>query len=169
MQLPNASPDPVTATAPAGDIANRPDRVALISAHIDGLSSALRALNRTIHADPELGYEEHSAHAQFAAFFAGLDGWAVTSYAYGVSSAFVAWHDTGCAGPVGSFEAEYGPCFNVLLLVLSARALHGFFLLLSFLRDRTCVRASELTRLKRQLAPNERLSDRSKCKHRCAN
>ncbi|KAL3961116.1 hypothetical protein ACCO45_006233 [Purpureocillium lilacinum] len=77
-----------------------------ISAAVDDLAASFWPINKTIHDNPELAYEEHHAHHVLTRFMAAQDGWCVTRSAYGIDTAWVAVYDSGRRGPVVSFNAE---------------------------------------------------------------
>ncbi|UNI25029.1 hypothetical protein JDV02_010738 [Purpureocillium takamizusanense] len=89
-----------------GDDAGRPPLLEDISAAVDELAVAFWPVNKTIHDNPELAYEEHHAHHVLTRFMAAQDGWRVTRSAYGIDTAWVAVYDSGRRGPVVSFNAE---------------------------------------------------------------
>lgn len=78
-----------------------------ISDHVDALSSDLRSISLDIHDHPELCYKEFYAHELLTKFLGQQEGWQVTPSAYDIKTAFVAVYDSGRAGPVVSFNAEY--------------------------------------------------------------
>ena len=88
-----------------------------ISAHIDALSASLRHLSLTIHDNPEVRNKELIAHDALTKFVSEQQGqtWEVTPSAYGIATAFVAVYDSGRAGPVVSFNAEYGELVSFLV------------------------------------------------------
>ncbi|KAG8157569.1 hypothetical protein KVR01_012611 [Diaporthe batatas] len=77
-----------------------------ISSYVDSIAESLWPVNKTIHDNPELGYEEHIAHDTLVEFVKSQGGWKVTPSAYGIETAWVAVHDTGREGPVVSFNVE---------------------------------------------------------------
>ncbi|KAM7212378.1 p-aminobenzoyl-glutamate hydrolase subunit B [Rhypophila decipiens] len=62
------------------------------------------SINRQIHENPELAYEEHKAHDAFVSLLQSL-GFTVTPHAYGVETAFSAEYGTG--GRLVIYNAEY--------------------------------------------------------------
>jgi hypothetical protein len=100
--------DFVLITHPDAASAGEPPYLPAISAYVDTLASDLWPVNKTIHDNPELGYEEVIAHRTLTEFMRSRAGWKVTPSAYGIATAFVAVHDSGRKGPVVSFNAEYG-------------------------------------------------------------
>ena len=75
---------------------------------IEELSDDLWVVNKQIHDNPELGYEERKAHALLTDFMKSRNGWKVTASAYGMETAWVAVNDSGKKGPVVSFNVEMG-------------------------------------------------------------
>ncbi|KAJ2971692.1 hypothetical protein NUW58_g9344 [Xylaria curta] len=73
---------------------------------IDGFATELWEVNKTIHDNPELGYEEFIAHETLTKFMSRQQGWKVTPSAYGLATAWVAVFDSGKKGPVVSFNVE---------------------------------------------------------------
>jgi amidohydrolase len=76
---------------------------------VDFIQSAkedLSAVNTKIHDNPEVGYEEHKAHALLTNFLKCRQGWKVTTSAYGIATAWIAVYDSGKRGPVVSFNVE---------------------------------------------------------------
>lgn len=79
-----------------------------IDRFIDNISEELWIINKHIYDNPELGYEEHKAHALLTDFMKSRSGWMVTPSAYGMATAWVATYDSGAIGPVVSFNVEMG-------------------------------------------------------------
>jgi hypothetical protein len=79
-----------------------------ISEAIEKLRVDLWPLNKYIHENPELAFEEHKAHEALTNFMQSYEGWRVTKSAYGISTAWEAVYDGGKAGPLVSFNAEMG-------------------------------------------------------------
>lgn len=79
-----------------------------ISSYVDSIADALWPVNKTIHDNPELGYEEYIAHDTLIKFMKSQGGWKVTPSAYGIKTAWIAVHDSGRKGPVVSFNVEMG-------------------------------------------------------------
>ncbi|GFF22393.1 peptidase M20 domain-containing protein 2 [Aspergillus udagawae] len=75
-----------------------------IDEYIATLEVPLRELNKNIHENPELAYEEHHAHDTLCAFLESLNI-PVTRHAYGISTAFEA--TVGDQGRCVNFNAEY--------------------------------------------------------------
>lgn len=86
-----------------------------INVAIDGISETLWEINKKIHDNPELGYEEFIAHDTLTRFMKGIDGWKVTTSAYSLKTAWVAVWDSGKKGPVISFNCEMGASIQVHL------------------------------------------------------
>lgn len=91
-------------TAPTSDSAYLSE----ISSFVDGIADALWPVNKTIHDNPELGYEEYIAHKTLTNFMRSQHGWEVTASAYGIATAWIAVYDSGKEGRVVSFNAEMG-------------------------------------------------------------
>ncbi|KAI0506457.1 hypothetical protein F5B22DRAFT_448674 [Xylaria bambusicola] len=77
-----------------------------ISDFVNHIEDKLWDVNRTIHDNPELGYEEFIAHKTLTKFMSSQSGWKVTPSAYGLATAWVAVFDSGKKGPVVSFNVE---------------------------------------------------------------
>ncbi|KAF8853609.1 metal-dependent amidase/aminoacylase/carboxypeptidase [Acephala macrosclerotiorum] len=77
----------------------------IINKSIDDLDSQLHDINRKIHENPELGYEEHKAHDNVVAFLRA-HGLAVTPHAFGLETSFVCDYGKD-DGPVVAFNVEY--------------------------------------------------------------
>ncbi|CAJ2513060.1 Uu.00g011790.m01.CDS01 [Anthostomella pinea] len=73
---------------------------------INSIADELWPVNKKIHDNPELGYEEFIAHATLTQFMRTQPGWKVTPSAYGLATAWVAVFDSGSEGPVVSFNVE---------------------------------------------------------------
>ncbi|KAF2495740.1 hypothetical protein BU16DRAFT_398868 [Lophium mytilinum] len=82
------------------------DHLDSVGSYIDRIADTLWPINKKIHDNPELGYEEKIAHAALTGFLKTRKGWKVTPSAYGLETAFVAVYDSGKKGPVISFNAE---------------------------------------------------------------
>lgn len=88
-----------------------------ISSYVDSLADALWPVNKTIHDNPEMGFEEHIAHRTLTNFMRTQSGWEVYPSVYGMSTAWLAVYDSGKKGPVVSFNAEMGmPRLDSVLL-----------------------------------------------------
>lgn len=85
-----------------------PNYLSDIDGFINQISEELWRVNTAIHDNPELGYEEHKAHALLTGFMKSKEGWRVTTSAYGMDTAWIAVYDSGRAGPVVSFNVEMG-------------------------------------------------------------
>ncbi|GJD03628.1 aminobenzoyl-glutamate utilization protein B [Colletotrichum higginsianum] len=79
-----------------------------VSEYIDSIVDDLWPINKEIHDNPELGYEEVKAHDLLTSFMESHEGWNVTRSIYNISTAFVAVFEGSGDGPVVSFNAEYG-------------------------------------------------------------
>lgn len=91
-----------------GLMESRAKHLADINDFIEKISDELWIINRKIHDNPELGYEEHKAHALLTSFLKSKKGWKVTPSAYGMDTAWVAVYDSGEKGPVVSLNVEMG-------------------------------------------------------------
>lgn len=87
---------------------SRAKYLADINDFIEKISDELWIVNKHIHDNPELGYEEHKAHALLTSFLKRRKGWKVTPSAYGMDTAWVAVYDSGEKGPVVSLNVEMG-------------------------------------------------------------
>ncbi|KAI8954407.1 hypothetical protein F4801DRAFT_501824 [Xylaria longipes] len=85
---------------------SEPGHLQEISDFIDSIAKKLWEVNKTIHDNPELGYEEFIAHETLTKFMSSQQGWKVTPSAYGLATAWVAVFDSGKKGPVISFNVE---------------------------------------------------------------
>ncbi|KAF2653698.1 putative amidohydrolase [Lophiostoma macrostomum CBS 122681] len=83
-----------------------PDLLSGIDSFINTLHTVLWPLNRYIHENPELAFEEYKTHDALTKFMESQDGWKVTKSAYGIETAWIASYDSGHEGPVVSFNAE---------------------------------------------------------------
>ncbi|EKG14242.1 hypothetical protein MPH_08617 [Macrophomina phaseolina MS6] len=106
----------------AADAPSRPDYLGEISDYIDSIADSLWPINKKIHDNPELGYNEHIAHEALTSFLKTQKGWKVTPSAYGMDTAFVAVFESGKKGPVVSFNAEMG-MFDVCYWLMCRRVL----------------------------------------------
>jgi amidohydrolase len=87
----------------AADIASLKDRAC---AHIDALAEQLIAVSHSIHAEPELGFEERHAHRVLTEAIARYaPGAALEPHACGLETAFLA--HAGPAGPTVGVVCEY--------------------------------------------------------------
>ncbi|KAK6957646.1 hypothetical protein Daesc_000433 [Daldinia eschscholtzii] len=84
----------------------KPGYLGEISDFLDSIADDLWPVNKKIHDNPELGYEEFIAHETLTKFMASRPGWKVTPSAYGMATAWVAVFDSGKKGPVVSFNVE---------------------------------------------------------------
>lgn len=91
-----------------GSMESGPKYLAAIADFIENISNELWTINQSIHDNPELGYEEHKAHALLTNFLKRRKGWKVTPSAYGMDTAWVAVYDSGEKGPVVSLNVEMG-------------------------------------------------------------
>lgn len=85
---------------------SEPGYLGEISNFLDSIVEDLWPVNKKIHDNPELGYEEFIAHETLTKFMASRPGWKVTPSAYGMATAWVAVFDSGKKGPVVSFNVE---------------------------------------------------------------
>lgn len=65
-------------------------------------------LSETIHANPDLGFNEVKAHNFLTSFMERQDGWNVTKSLYNISTSFAAVFEGSEEGPIISFNSEYG-------------------------------------------------------------
>jgi amidohydrolase len=85
---------------------SEPKYMSEITDFIKSITDDLSAINTKIHDNPEVGYEEHKAHALLTNFLKSRQDWKVTTSAYGIDTAWVAVYDSGKRGPVVSFNVE---------------------------------------------------------------
>ncbi|KAI1860591.1 hypothetical protein JX265_009054 [Neoarthrinium moseri] len=85
-----------------------PDFIQGISEYVDNIADEVWPVNKKIHDNPELGYEEFIAHETLTKFFKSQKGWKVTPSAYGLDTAWIAVWESGKPGPVVSFNVEMG-------------------------------------------------------------
>nr|XP_036582679.1 metallopeptidase [Colletotrichum truncatum]KAF6791470.1 metallopeptidase [Colletotrichum truncatum] len=78
-----------------------------VSDYLDSIVDDLWPINKEIHDNPELGYEEVKAHKLLTDFMESHEGWNVTRSIYNISTAFVAVFEGSGEGPIVSFNAEY--------------------------------------------------------------
>ncbi|KAF6790392.1 metallopeptidase [Colletotrichum sojae] len=78
-----------------------------VSDYLDSIIDELWPINKEIHDNPELGYEEVKAHKLLTDFMESHEGWNVTRSIYNISTAFVAVFEGSGEGPIVSFNAEY--------------------------------------------------------------
>ncbi|KAJ5691812.1 Peptidase M20D amidohydrolase predicted [Penicillium macrosclerotiorum] len=77
-------------------------------AALEKYESRLREINQKIWSNPELSFEEHSAHDNICDFFTALgEEYQVKRKAYGINTAFEINHMRGQGGRVVAFNAEY--------------------------------------------------------------
>ncbi|KAF2036109.1 putative amidohydrolase [Setomelanomma holmii] len=77
-----------------------------IDSYIEHLAANLWHLNKYIHDNPELAFEEHKAHDALVLLMKTQKEWKITPSAYGLQTAWVAVYDSWNPGPVVSFNAE---------------------------------------------------------------
>lgn len=80
-----------------------------ITSTIDGADAELHKVNRALHQNPELGFEEHFAHETITSYLSSL-GFKVRKHAYGLDT---------------SFEAEYGSGGRLVIICAEYDALPG--------------------------------------------
>ncbi|KAA8909348.1 hypothetical protein TRICI_004541 [Trichomonascus ciferrii] len=78
--------------------------VEFVDARLAELGSKLREVNRTIHSNPELLFEEHIAHDTICDFLESL-GYKVTRHAYGLETSFEVIYGQG--GRMININCEY--------------------------------------------------------------
>lgn len=99
-----------------GSNGSSPKYLADVNDFIEHISKELWIVSRKIHDNPELGYEEHKAHALLTSFLRSRKGWKVTPSAYGMHTAWVAVYDSGEKGPVVSLNVEMGTPISPVLV-----------------------------------------------------
>jgi hypothetical protein len=75
---------------------------------IEGLREPLWHINKHIHDNPELGFEEYDAQTILTDFLRSQDGWGVATSVHGMNTAWIASYDSKKQGPVVSFNVEMG-------------------------------------------------------------
>jgi metal-dependent amidase/aminoacylase/carboxypeptidase family protein len=80
-----------------------------IASTIDNADPELRKVNKALHENPELGYEEHFAHQTITEYLSSL-GYNVRKHTYGFET---------------SFEAEYGSGGRLVIICAEYDALPG--------------------------------------------
>ncbi|KAL6705120.1 hypothetical protein ACN47E_007225 [Coniothyrium glycines] len=78
-----------------------------ISEYIDSISDELWNISKTIHDNPELGFQEVKAHDLLTSYLEAQDGWNVTKSLYNISTSFSAVFEGSGDGPIVSFNSEY--------------------------------------------------------------
>ncbi|RYP36428.1 hypothetical protein DL767_003391 [Monosporascus sp. MG133] len=101
-------------------IKDAPPNLSDISAMVDGLTADLWPVNKMIHDNPELSFQEVIAHHTLTSFMRNKTGWKVFPSAYGMATAWVAEFDTRRKGPVVSFNVEMGGGGKIKLLEAGA-------------------------------------------------
>jgi hypothetical protein len=79
-----------------------------IDKYVELCQAQLWELNKYIHDNPELAFQEHKAHDALTTFMKSQKGWEVKLSAYGLETAWIATFNSGKHGPVVSFNAEMG-------------------------------------------------------------
>ncbi|KAJ9130695.1 Peptidase M20 domain-containing protein 2 [Coniochaeta hoffmannii] len=97
-------PSPRSSTASLHLDAERDEITSAIYGEIDARHEEISNLNRQIHSNPELAYEEHKAHDAFVTHLRYLN-FEVTPKAYGLDTSFVAEYGSG--GRLVIYNAEY--------------------------------------------------------------
>lgn len=92
--------------------ADAPEYLNDISSAVDGIADELWLVNKKIHDNPELGFEERIAHKTLTRFMEAQPGWKVTRSAYGMETAWVAVFDSGKKGPIVSWNVEMGVSYG---------------------------------------------------------
>ncbi|KAK0629582.1 hypothetical protein B0T17DRAFT_525885 [Bombardia bombarda] len=80
------------------------DWTTVISDEIVARNDSIASINKQIHSNPELAYEEYKAHDAFVTMLQSL-GFSVTPHAYSLETAFSA--EVGTGGRLLIFNAEY--------------------------------------------------------------
>jgi amidohydrolase len=96
--------DAIPSTDAMADLFNKEEARGIINTTIDTLSPELHQVNKSIHSNPELGYEEVFAHKTLTEFLESR-GFAVKRHAYGIDTSFEATFGSGGRHVV--FCAEY--------------------------------------------------------------
>ncbi|KAJ4344955.1 hypothetical protein N0V95_006068 [Ascochyta clinopodiicola] len=76
----------------------------IVTSTIDAADTALHKVNKALHSNPELGYQEHFAHQTITSYLSSL-GFDVKKHAYGLDTSFEA--DYGSDGRLVIICAEY--------------------------------------------------------------
>jgi hypothetical protein len=79
-----------------------------IDKYVEICQGRLWELNKYIHDNPELAFQEHKAHNALTTFMKSQEGWEVELSAYSLETAWIATFNSGKHGPVVSFNAEMG-------------------------------------------------------------
>jgi metal-dependent amidase/aminoacylase/carboxypeptidase family protein len=79
-----------------------------ISSYVDEIATSLWPVNKKIHDNPELGFNERIAHKVLTQFMDAQPGWKVRRSVYGMDTAWIAVFESGQKGPVISFNVEMG-------------------------------------------------------------
>lgn len=87
---------------------NETSHIDAISDYVDSIYDDMWNISKTIHENPELGFQEIKAHDLLTSFMAAQDGWTVTKSLYNISTSFSAVFEGSGDGPVISFNSEYG-------------------------------------------------------------
>ncbi|KAB5576074.1 hypothetical protein GE09DRAFT_1094606 [Coniochaeta sp. 2T2.1] len=101
MALQEPSPGSSTTSLP---LENKDEITSVIHSAIDSQHDEISNLNRQIHSNPELAYEEHKAHDAFVTHLRFLN-FEVTPKAYGLETSFMAEYGSG--GRLVIYNAEY--------------------------------------------------------------
>ncbi|KAL1592758.1 hypothetical protein SLS60_011174 [Paraconiothyrium brasiliense] len=102
-----------------------PKHVSEVDGYVDSWRNVLWPLNKFIHDNPELAFNEYKAHDALTHFMRSRDDWIVTPHSYGIETAWTAIFDTGREGPVVSFNVEMGighACGHNLIAIASVAA-----------------------------------------------
>ena len=95
----------LAACAPRGDTS---PHLEAVSKYVDSVQDELWPINKEIHDNPELGFEEVKAHKALTDYLESKEGWKVDKTVANMSTAFAAVFEGSGDGPVVSFNAEYG-------------------------------------------------------------
>lgn len=79
-----------------------------IADYVDSIQDDMWNISKTIHDNPELGFEEVKAHDLLTSFLEAQEGWNVTRSLYNISTSFSAVFEGSGDGPIVSFNSEYG-------------------------------------------------------------
>jgi metal-dependent amidase/aminoacylase/carboxypeptidase family protein len=87
---------------------NHTSSIVTISDYVDSIYDDMWNISKTIHKNPELGFDEVKAHYLLTSFVESQEGWNVTKSLYNISTSFSAVFEGSEDGPVVNFNSEYG-------------------------------------------------------------
>jgi hypothetical protein len=109
IERPSGGPDTLECRSGAQNHQNSSkDHLAEIDDVIESLHNSLWPLNKSIHSNPELAFEEYKTHDALTKYMQSHKDWQITKSAYGLETAWIAVYDSRKPGPVVSFNAEMG-------------------------------------------------------------